>query len=65
MKLLASSLPTDIARTSQQANFTGKLQQAGSDVITQTKWVESDSDINAQSSSTSDPEGFYYTEVSN
>ena len=42
-------------------NFTGKLQQAGSDVVTQKNWIESDSDTNAQSSSKSDTEGFYYT----
>ncbi|BAN07333.1 conserved hypothetical protein [Levilactobacillus brevis KB290] len=32
--LLASSLPSDLARTSQQANFTGKLQKSGVDVAT-------------------------------
>lgn len=63
--LLASSLPSDLARTTKDANFTGKLQQAGSDVITQSKWVESDSDTHAQSSSKSDTEGFYYTEEAN
>ncbi|ARW50539.1 hypothetical protein [Levilactobacillus brevis] len=30
--LLASSLPSDLARTGQDANFTGKLQQNGQDV---------------------------------
>ena len=30
--LLASSLPSDLARTSQQTNFTGKLQQNGQNV---------------------------------
>lgn len=32
--LLASSLPSDLARTSQDANFTGKLQKSGVDVAT-------------------------------
>ena len=48
--------------SSKLTNFTGKLQQAGSDVVTQANWVESDSDTNALSSSKSDTEGFYYTE---
>ncbi|EEI18774.1 hypothetical protein G8J22_01347 [Lentilactobacillus hilgardii] len=56
-------VPSDVARTGQDTNFTAKLQQAGSDVITQANWVESDSDTHAQSSSKSDTEGFYYTEV--
>lgn len=55
---------TNTGNANQDTNFTGKLQQAGSDVITQSKWVESDSDIDAQSSSKSDTEGFYYTGVS-
>ncbi|KRL20107.1 hypothetical protein [Lentilactobacillus kisonensis] len=32
--LLASSLPSDLARTGQDANFTGKLQKSGIDVAT-------------------------------
>ncbi|MCM6799360.1 hypothetical protein NE303_02690 [Levilactobacillus brevis] len=32
--LLASSLPSDLARTGQDANFTGKLQKSGVDVAT-------------------------------
>ncbi len=32
--LLASSLPSDLARTGQDANFTGKLQRNGKDVAT-------------------------------
>lgn len=32
--LLASSLPSDLARTGEDANFTGKLQQNGIDVAT-------------------------------
>ena len=58
------SIPSDVARTGQDANFTGKLQRSGSDVVTQANWVESDSETHAQSSSTSDTKGFYYTEVS-
>lgn len=34
--LLASSLPSDLARTGQDANFTGKLQKSGIDVATTT-----------------------------
>ena len=34
--LLASSLPSDIARTGQDTNFTGKLQKSGIDVATKT-----------------------------
>ena len=62
--ITSDQLPSDIARTGKDTNFTGKLQQAGSDVITQANWVESDSDTHAQSSSKSDAEGFYYTEES-
>lgn len=32
--LLASSLPSDLARTGQDVNFTGKLQKSGQDVAT-------------------------------
>lgn len=32
--LLASSLPSDLARTGQDTNFTGKLQKSGQDVAT-------------------------------
>ncbi|MCT3398113.1 hypothetical protein [Lentilactobacillus hilgardii] len=60
--LLASSLPSDLARTGQDTNFTDKLQQAGSDVITQGKFVQSDSETDAQSASSNDSSGFYYTE---
>ena len=60
--LLASSLPSDLARTGQDTNFTGKLQQAGSDVVTQGKFVQSDSETDAQSASSNDSSGFYYTE---
>ena len=62
--ITSDQVPTDLARTGQDANFTGKLQRSGSDVVTQTNWVESDSDTHAQSSSKSDTSGFYYTEVS-
>ena len=62
---ISSLLPSTIADTTKNANFTAKLQQAGSDAITQANWVESDSDTHAQSSSKSDVEGFYYTEVKN
>ena len=34
--LLASSLPSDLARTGKDANFTGKLQKSGIDVATTT-----------------------------
>ncbi|WP_225423929.1 phage baseplate upper protein [Lentilactobacillus buchneri] len=34
--LLASSLPSDLARTGQDTNFTGKLQKSGIDVATKT-----------------------------
>ena len=34
--LLASSLPSDLARTTKDANFTGKLQKSGIDVATTT-----------------------------
>lgn len=34
--LLASSLPSDLARTTEDANFTGKLQKSGIDVATTT-----------------------------
>lgn len=34
--LLASSLPSDLARTGQDTNFTGKLQKSGIDVATTT-----------------------------
>ncbi|KAL3947435.1 pyocin knob domain-containing protein [Lentilactobacillus hilgardii] len=60
--LTADQLPSDLARTGQDTNFTDKLQQAGSDVITQGKFVQSDSETGAQSVSSNDSSGFYYTE---
>ncbi|MDM7492238.1 hypothetical protein [Lentilactobacillus kefiri] len=55
---------TNMVDSSKPTNFTGKLQKNSSDVVTQADWVKSDSDTHAQSSSKSDLEGFYYTEVS-
>ena len=55
------AVPSTLADTTKDANFTAKLQKSGSDVVTQANWVESDSDTNALSSSKSDTEGFYYT----
>ncbi|MCT3396235.1 pyocin knob domain-containing protein [Lentilactobacillus hilgardii] len=60
--LTADQLPSDLARTGQDTNFTDKLQQAGSDVITQGEFVQSDSETDAQSASSNDSSGFYYTE---
>lgn len=61
VKNAVNTATANIVDSSKPTNFTRKLQQAGSDVITQAKWVESDSDTHAQSSSKSDMEGFYYT----
>ena len=49
--LLASSLPSDLARTGQDANFTGKLQKSGIDVATTTDVSKATTAANAYTDS--------------
>ena len=50
--LLASSLPSDLARTGQDANFTGKLQQNGQDVALANNTIDRNPDTGVVSEPT-------------
>ena len=50
--LLASSLPSDLARTGQDANFTGKLQQNGQDVALANNTIDRNPDTGVVSKPT-------------
>lgn len=56
--LLASSLPSDLARTGQDANFTGKLQKSGIDVATKSDVTTAVSTATANMVDSSKPTNF-------
>ncbi|WP_249778420.1 phage baseplate upper protein [Lentilactobacillus dabitei] len=56
--LLASSLPSDLARTTKDANFTGKLQKSGIDVATTTDVGKAVNTATANMANTTKPANF-------
>ncbi|WP_052951328.1 pyocin knob domain-containing protein [Levilactobacillus brevis] len=56
--LLASSLPSDLARTTKDANFTGKLQKSGIDVATKSDVTTAVSTATANMVDSSKPTNF-------
>lgn len=56
--LLASSLPSDLARTGQDTNFTGKLQKSGIDVATKSDVTTAISTATANMVDSSKPTNF-------